>query len=105
MEGVGGEGSSPAHRTSAYHALRASSQSEMSRRQHYSLSTDFQHHSEPRLAAHHPLIRLFCLLERIDLIHGSNASQRAELEGVFGIHAGSRRPPGNCTATEEQREW
>src|SRR5208282_3550923 len=60
--------------------------------------------AETRFSAHHAVVRFPCLLQRICLDHGFDAGERAEVERVFGVHAGAGGPSSDCATAEQHRE-
>jgi len=56
-----------------------------------------EHDPESRLAARHPLEGFSCPLERIHFIHGANAGEDAESQGVLRVLGGARVPALNGT--------
>ncbi len=57
-----------------------------------------------RFAAHHVIICLGDLIERIDLVHGPDAGTRAEGERILRVDRCTGIPPFDRTAPHEQRQ-
>src|SRR5262245_50358735 len=62
------------------------------------------HDPEPRLPAHHAVVSLRSLVQRIPLDQRPHSGERAELQRVLGIDGGPTRPARYDLPSENQRQ-
>ncbi len=68
------------------------------------LATHRQHDAEPGFAAHHPVVSLSNSFQRINFVHGSDATQDAEFESILRISRRAGIPAFDPTLSADQKQ-